>query len=237
MSNGSSPDQQKYDRGWTVSVLNWAGVAIAFVCWIAPINPAFWLLVVPPLPLLAMFAVAKSQGRLKLLATKRQRSGVDPLVLLIPPFMVLRAMRDFRLIDWERGLIYATLIGIIYGLLGYVASDRGRSPRNRNKPKMMAWAFTGLIGIAYGWGLAVELNGTDQTRPSKIYSARITDKWVSGGKTRTPTFLLQFPNSEFGTGKFDVSQKLYDASATGDEVCLNVKTGILHLRWYVVTKC
>ena len=96
------------ERGPLVAGLNWSGIVVAFALVLIPIPSIYWLLIVPPIPILAMWAVARSKGRLKLLSTKKQRNGVDLVVLLVPMFMVLRGMRDFDLLDWA-----ADCIGVI----------------------------------------------------------------------------------------------------------------------------
>jgi hypothetical protein len=225
------------ERGLIVASINWIGIVIAFAFVLTPIASIYWLLIVPLIPIMAMLAVARSKGRLKLLSDKKQRNGVDLLVLLVPMFMVLRAMRDFDLIDWKRALLLAALVGVAYSVLAYMAFRLAREPRTRGKSSKITWIFITCIGAAYGWGLNAEINGVKAFRSTEIYRAKIQDKWVTSGKYRTPTLLLASQNTALNTDQYRVGKTLYERINKGDQVCINVHTGLLSLRWYVITDC
>ncbi len=137
---------------------------------------------------------------------------------------------SFHFVDQFSLLEYAALVGVLFCAGIYSAA--------RKNPQFWG-AMLGMLFIAgaYGFGLAGAADAIPDHATPANYSVTIENKHETHGRSTSyyldlgPWGPIQRPNS------LSVSESTYDGTSIGDQVCLDLRPGVLRVQWYQVVAC
>jgi hypothetical protein len=184
------------------------------------------------LPWGAILLVARSGGLYRLDA---RRNEVRPNVaagLYMPGFvLLLRAVDDVGVLDWQRTLIYGVLAAVV---LCWAALMSDATLRTHRASVLALFA----LSCAYGYGAVVLGNAGLDRAPGTEYRVAVLGRHVSRGSRSTTYYLSLAPWGPRREPKdVSVSRALYDRTPSGGVVCVRQGPGALGISWYVVDGC
>lgn len=190
------------------------------------------LLTAALLPWAAILLVAKSGGLYRL---DTQRNDVRPNVaaaLYMPGFVLLmRAVLDVGVLDWERALIYGALAAVV---MGWAALMSDPTLRARRAAALALFA----LSCTYGYGAVVLGNFELDRAPDTEYRVAVLARHVSRGSRSTTYYLTLAPWGPRTEPKdVSVSWTLYNRTPSGGTVCVHQGPGALDISWYVIRAC
>jgi hypothetical protein len=94
-----------------------------------------------------------------------------------------------------------------------------------------------LLACPYGWGVAAAADTLPDKSAPANYTATVVNKHLTSG--RSTTYYLDLSPWGPMQGKNDVSvpRSTYQNAAIGDQVCLALHSGALHVQWYQLVAC
>jgi hypothetical protein len=137
---------------------------------------------------------------------------------------------SFHFVEQLSLLEYAALVGVLFCAGIYSAA--------RKNPQFWG-AMLGMLFIAgaYGFGLAGAADAIPDHATPANYSVTVENKHETQGRSTSyyldlaPWGPIQRPNS------LSVSESTYDGTSIGDQVCLDLRPGVLRVQWYQVVAC
>ncbi len=215
----------------TVIALNIA-TGISFVWGIFFPYPYPLVLLLPAaLPLIAVVLLVRSNGIYQIEGRTQDARPSLALTFLLPGMILaVLALGRFHTLQWRPILYFAGLLGLSLTLV-IASADRGL----RQRP----WAILPILifGAFYVLGLIVAADSVfDNSRP-QTYQVTVIDKHISKGKGTTYYLHLKPWGPEPRFTQITVSPTLYNATATGDAVCVFLSQGALRVPWYRVASC
>jgi hypothetical protein len=213
----------------TFNGLTWGALIWGFFY---PQPYAVALLVIALLPWAAMMLAAKSHGLYRL---DGRRNDVRPnlaVAMYLPGLVLLmRAVQDVGVLDWQLGLTYAVLATFVI-FWAALRSD----PRLRQH-KSTVLVLVCLMG-AYGYGAVVFGNSLLDTAAGQDYRVQVLAMHYSRGSKSTSYYLTLAPwGPRKEPGDVSVERGLYAATRPGAQVCIHQGPGALGIGWYVVNAC
>jgi hypothetical protein len=184
------------------------------------------------LPWAAIVLVAKSGGLYRL---DTQGNDVRPSVaqaLYLPGLVVLmRAVQDVGVLDWQGALFYAALAAAV---LAWAALVSDATLRARRAAALALFAFS----CTYGYGAVVLGNAELDRAPGEEYRVAVLGRHVSHGSKSTSYYLRLAPWGPRSEARdVSVSRALYNRTPSGGVVCVHRGPGALDISWYVVRGC
>jgi uncharacterized protein (DUF697 family) len=100
-------------------------------------------------------------------------------------------------------------------------------------------ALFGLLFLAgfYGYAMAVTANTVDDHSTAATYTASVTGKHISSGRSTTYYLELSPWGPMQARNSLSVSRTLYGQLAPGNQICLRLHDGRLHAPWYEPISC
>jgi hypothetical protein len=223
--------QQVESAKKTVIALNIAA-GISFVWGIFFPYPYPLVLLLPAaLPLIAIILLVRSNGIYQIEGRSQDARPSLALVFLFPSMVLaILALVPFHTLQWKPILIFTALLA---ACLTFVIASADRGLRQR------PWAILPILifGACYVLGLIVAADSVlDHSRP-QTYQVTVIDKHVSKGRSSTYYLHLKPWGPETRVTEISVSPTLYNATATGDAVCVFLSDGALRVPWYRVASC
>lgn len=208
------------------------GVAIAAAAWgwfyPRPYRVAIATLAV--LPLVGLALLLGGRGRYAFDSVKTD-ARASVIVSVVGPGLVLamRSISDLRVIDWERLLFAAAVLGA--GLVVAVAAG----DRKARKP----WVLLLLAPLvfAYPWGGLSLANALLDRGVPQMFRVPVRGKHVTTGKHTSWDVELDPWGPVTERKRVDVGRGLYRSVEIGDRVCVALRPGALGARWFVVLTC
>jgi len=190
------------------------------------------VLVAAILPWAAIALVAKSGGLYRL---DRRRNDVRPNLasaLYLPGFVLLmRAVQDVGVLDWQRPLVYGALIAVV---LCWAAL---RADATVGEQRITA-AVLFALACVYGWGAVVLTNSELDRASGSDYRVQVFDRHYSRGSRSTSYYLRLAPwGPRRAPQDVSVPRGLYASAPPGSVVCIHQGPGALGIPWYVVRAC
>ena len=202
-------------------------VTVVVMLWgIVPIPYPLAIFALASLPWIAVAIVKRWNGVFRI---DGRRQDVHPNVAL--PFLfpglilLLRAVNDYNLIGSFR-MVWMP-IGIA-ALLSFAAFSIDDSLRGRTGTLL---AIFGL-SLAYGYGLAVEVNGLFDRSPGITYRPHVQDKRIVRGRSTTYQLELEPWGPRKTPNRLKVGRSTYDPIQRGNLVVLVLRPGALGVNWY-----
>jgi hypothetical protein len=208
-----------------------ANTGLIFWAFIYPRPYDLVILVLAALPWVAVWIMARSPG-LYTLNAPRGSGRPDLTILLISPgfLLMLRALQDVHILDWQRLLPMAVLVAI--ALMG---SLLWALPSTREKPGMLV--LTLVLVLAYGYGVTSLGNALLDRTSGSIYPATVNGKYVTSGRGKTPMLRLGPWGPNAAGEDVGVAWDLYRGTAVGEKVCAHSYPGAFGIPWFRVTQC
>jgi hypothetical protein len=127
-------------------------------------------------------------------------------------------------------LEYAGLVGVLFCAGIYSAA--------RKNPQFWG-AMIGMLFIAgaYGYGLAAAADTIPDRATPANYSVTVENKHESHGRSTSYYLDLGPWGPMRGPNSLSVPLSIYDAATIGDQVCLELRPGVLRVRWYQMVPC
>ena len=184
-------------------------------------------------PLLGVALMFFSKGMIKFISgASRSVSGFIALGALLPCFILLiKSMGEYVLFETGHLWLPALLGSAVLFVLLYV--------RGINRSIGSVWGqmvFMGVLALLYGFGGAREVNCVfDGSRP-RVYSARVLDHRVQGGRGKSYYLTLGRWGPVREEKEVEVQREVYHAMQIDDTVRVELRNGVLGIPWVVVTK-
>jgi len=213
----------------TFNALTWATVIWGFFY---PQPYAVALLIIALLPWTAMILAAKSHGLFRLDA---RRNDVRPnlaTAMYLPGFvLLLRAVEDVGVLDWQLALVYAALTTLI---IWWAALRCDPTLRARRSAAMILFCIMG----AYGYGAVALGNSQLDTSAGQNYRVQVLAMHYTRGSKSTSYYLTLAPwGPRTRPEDVSVARALYSVTRPGGAVCVHQGPGSLGIGWYVVRSC
>lgn len=224
--------QQKLSSARTVArIAIWANVGLIAWAYIYPHPYELVIFVLAILPWVAVWIMARSPG-LYTLNAPRGSGRPDLTVLVISPgfLLMLRAIMDVQILDWQRLLLWAAVAAaaLMGGVLWAV-------PAAREKPRTAA--LTLALILAYGYGVCALGDAVLDRSDGSTYTTRVYGKHVTSGRNKRPMMQLGPWGPRAAADQVTVSWDLYRSTNVGDTVCVRLHPGAIGVPWYRVTGC
>jgi len=231
---GATPEdrQLRLARARSIARLAiWANAALIAWAFLYPRPYELVILVLVALPWIAVWIMAREPGIYGFNAP-RNSTRPDLTALLISPgfLLMVRALMDVQILDWQRLMWWAVLVTIC--LVGAIV---WALPAAREKPGVAA--LTLLLLGAYGYGACALGNALLDRSAAASYTAQVYGKHVTGGRQRTPEMRLGPWGPRKAAADVTAPWELYRSTHIGETVCVIVHSGALGVPWYRVTQC
>ena len=215
-----------------VSILNTAAV-ISF----------FWLLFYPHpykiaiysaaiIPWIVLYMVRDSKGIIKIDERKNSAYPNASLAFTFPMIgLLIRSLLDVSLLSWAPLIKYILFLAVVLYALALTTTKM-----HRNKKKFAQSLVFLLFIAAYSYGLVAEVNSLEDKGPSKVFTATVTGKHESSGKTTTYYLSLSPWGPRKKEDDVNVARSFYERSQVGETVHVYLKNGALGGQWFFVTE-
>jgi hypothetical protein len=231
---GATPDDrmEALSRGKRLCrFLNVATVAVG--AWAAfyprPYHLVVFLLVL--LPWVALAITARSGGLFRIDSKKNDPHPNVALPFIMPGLLLmLRVTTDMKLLDWRGPLYLSVALACILGTAAVIAD---RSLGKRRSTAVLLF----VLSISYGYGASMEANALLDHSVTSIYHARVTGKHISSGRHTSYNLYLAPWGPKQDRDVVSVSRLFYDSVRPGDDVCLALHDGFMHMPWSTVHPC
>ncbi len=137
---------------------------------------------------------------------------------------------SLHFVDQLSLLEYAALVGVLFCAGIYSAA--------RKNPQFWGAMFGMLfVAGAYGFGLAGAADTIpDHAKPAN-YSVTIENKHETHGRSTSYYLDLEPWGPIQKANSLSVSYSTYEGASIGDQVCLDLRPGVLRVQWYQVVAC
>ncbi len=181
-------------------------------------------------PLIVMILVGQSPLLYAIYKPKADPRADLSFVLMVAAFGLFIRNRDVHFVSLQPLLWIMALVAIGYSA-GLSSSIRGgRSP----------WSnFIGVLFFAafHSYGFVVLANTLTDHSQATRYTATVMGKHISSGRSTSYILDLSPWGPVENPNKLNVSSSLYNATALGDPVCLDLHAGSLRAPWYHHVSC
>jgi hypothetical protein len=182
------------------------------------------------LPIVLIYLVRRGPLLYGIFTPKRDPRADLGIAFVACGFGLIFGDSSFHFVDQLSLLEYAALVGLLFCAGIYSAA--------RKNPQFWGAMISMLfIAGAYGYGLAAAVDTIPDHATPASYSATIENKHESHGRSTSyyldlgPWGPMQAANS------LSVSESIYEGASIGDQVCLDLRPGVLRVQWYQVVAC
>jgi len=210
----------------------WAMTALFFWTLLYPKPYLLVITLVAILPVLALGIHSVARGWLSLNAIKTDpRPQIDQILLMPPLLLMLRALLDFRFLDWHLMVGATAIVAATTAVLlwrAFPALKRG----------MLSLTSTLLITWAYIYGVAAQLDVQLDVGKPAVYRTNVMALRVNRGSKHTDYEVTVTPwGPERIDESIDVTPAFFGSLKVGEEVCVYQSGGALAIRWYELGRC
>jgi hypothetical protein len=214
--------------GRTLTIVTFA---VAAWTWFVGVPYRLLVAILVLLPWAGLALAAKYKGLFRIDSRNNDPHPSIGFALLLPGLVLaLRVIYDLDLIGWQRPIAYSLMIDAAI----CIAAAKLDSSLMKARSSLIALA---LVSIAYGFGVAAEVNALFDRSQPQVFQALVTGKRISHG--RSTSYHLQLsgwgPKPE-GIEEM-VSRRVNDITREGDLRCVWLRPGALGMSWYVVKPC
>ena len=183
------------------------------------------------LPWIAIALVVQSRGLYRL-DVKRNEANPDlSTTLLLPGFiLMLRAILDVSVLDWQKAVLLALVGGVA---ILFLTASLVQEVREQLSRKV---AFGALMCV-YAYGVLVLANVELDTSKESVYDVRVAGMHVIRGKSTSYELKVEAWGPRTEPEDVSVSRSLYEAIRVGDTVCVYLMPGAFRISWFAVGTC
>jgi hypothetical protein len=214
-------------RGRRVAAILTA-ISIAVCMWgfVFPVPYPLAISILTALPWIALELLRRSAGLFRVDADRNDPHPTVAYAFLFPSLvLLLRAATDFNILQSPAVACFSLGIGGLL-LLAIFAADPSR------RGKSGSGIAVGLFCLAYGYGVAIEVNVLFDRSPRTTYEVTVRDKHISRRKTTTYNLELGPWGPRVKFNKLEVSRATYEPIQAGDVVLVDLRRGALGVNWY-----
>jgi hypothetical protein len=213
----------------TTRILGFVGMAIGFWLFLYP-HPLYLALAANVLaPIIGLGIIVQTKG---LYGIDQQKVNPQPSVagfMIFPALMLaMYALRSYSILDWTLSLQWA-LGGMIVLCLIIMKIDRTISS---HPVKVIPIAL--VMAMPYAYGLSTIVNTTFDYSAPASYSALVSEKHRTTGKSPAWKLTLSPWAGRSGGDEVRVSPSYWNSVRAGDVVTIELHQGALHMPWYHV---
>lgn len=230
---GATESERRRSLGawsWIGGPMSLAGFGLAAWCLIFPIPVPIAVVVAGLAPLVAIILIPLSGNRVALFVRPGSLQTSSLALAVTPAFAVaLRAFLDIQLYQplaiapWVLG--FTVLIAIVcFGLDASVRQQRGL-------------AALAVLALAWGYGLAMQLNVLVGWTQVTVYAAQVAEKHSTHGRHASYHLTLADSTDPAVGDDQTVGFDVYDRVKEGDKVCIFSRPGYLGAAWYEINTC
>jgi hypothetical protein len=184
-------------------------------------------------PLLGVALLFSNKGMIKFISGGN-RSVRAPMAIgaLLPCFVLFgKSLEEYALFSlaplWLPALGVSALLFVVFYIRGI------------SRPMGTVWlqlVFMGVMALLYGFGAVREVNcGFDASR-AQVFSARVMDHRVQGGRGKSYYLTLGRWGPVTEENDVEVQREVYHAIQIDDTVRVELRGGLLGIPWVVVRK-
>jgi hypothetical protein len=210
------------------------GVSIIVCLWafVYPKPHELVVVVLAALPPLVALVPKVKGGRLYQVVGWRNDARANLGIAFIGPSVVLavRALEDIKVFDWTVALAGAAVVAIAMTFVLAMSEQKLRS---------LGWALLAILAVcgSYAYGAIVEGNALLDKSEPQMFKTTVIGKRVSRGKTTSYHLRLASWGPLREEDDITVSRTLYASVETGGKICIVLRDGALHIRWFGVRPC
>ncbi|MBC2666545.1 hypothetical protein H7F51_13545 [Novosphingobium flavum] len=157
-------------------------------------------------------------------------------VLFGPLALALRATLRFETIDWEVPLAVSVIASLPISYLIFKFVGRPRNHMVTTILFSIPFCFMGPAPLI--WSTMHFTNALGVDHPDVIYRRVVTERHKQRtSKSVTYSVTVDHPLDLSGSTHFRMGPQAYEAIGVGDIACIEVFSGLLHIRWYHAEHC
>ncbi|RTQ53246.1 hypothetical protein EJV47_00455 [Hymenobacter gummosus] len=218
----------------TATVLNWLSGGVAAWLLFRP-QPYAWAVgAALAVPLVAVAALWRHPGVLRVDENKNSAYPSIAWALLLPSLALLwRSATDVQLVAysplWPRvGTVAATMVVLLIAGNRYFLRQR--------TARLNTIVAAVICGLFYSYGATVAANAAFDQATGTLYHPRVQGKHVSSGKTTTHYLTVEPWGSFHQPDDVVVSSRYYRRTPPGATVTIRLSPGWLGIPWYQVVE-
>jgi len=215
----------------TAKVLTTIAWIASIWAWIFPRPYKLAILSLVALPLTAIVLQIRSRGIYQMEGRRNDARPSLAVAFLFPGLILdLRVILDLHFFRWVSLFYMAFLIAFV---LSWFIFQSDAVMRKRPWSLLVILLFASL----YCGGTLCEANALLDRSAPQNFSAAVTGKHISSGKSTTYYLNLSPWGPQTAPSEVSVPASLYGSLSPGDNVCIRLFSGALHAPWYAVDQC
>ena len=163
--------------------------------------------------------------------SKTGQRGINP-VFIVPSLIVFFAGWLVDLIDIGTPWLAAGVGAAVGAAAGLISAQR----RTIGGPVQLM-LYLAVSGLFLGPGSLMLTNWRFDHVPATPFRAVVMEKQVTHGKSTSYSLMLSAWGPRTDEDWVNVPSPTYDAIQAGDQACLLLHPGFLHIRWFTVDAC
>jgi len=184
-------------------------------------------------PLIGDVIMIFSKGVIKFLSNYKR--SVYPSVMLgmvLPSFMLLiKSLGEYTIFKSNNLWLPALIIsGIMFALFYFQGINKSIGFIKGQVVCMF------ILSLLYGFGSTLQINCVFDNSSPEIYAATVLRHRMQHGKSNSYFLTLSPWGPMQKVQETEVHRALYSVAANGDTVKVNLKEGLLHIPWFIVTR-
>jgi hypothetical protein len=183
------------------------------------------------LPWVAVLITMRSGGLFRIDSRKNDPHPTVAIPFLMPGgVLTLLALSEIHILLWKEALIVSVFLAAALATAAFVA-DRSMSSHKGTAVVIL------LLSGFYGYGASAEANAILDRSAVSSFQSQIIGRRISGGRSTTYYLKLNPWGPKRESDEVSISRSFYDSVHSGDTVCIALREGALHIRWYTVRPC
>jgi hypothetical protein len=143
---------------------------------------------------------------------------------------IIAAFFDAKILDYgNMWTPVSVAFAIVVTLLYYLAIKVAQAPFGNQI------FFVVIIAAAYSFGGILLANNVFDRSQAKIYQAKVTDRYVTHGKSTSYHIVLGDWGQTHGEENVSVSSSFYNRTAIGSQVNVELKKGYFNIPWFYLS--
>jgi hypothetical protein len=217
-------------RTWGVFLLivSIAAVVALFVPNLVPRLPVVVILALVPAAVILL--VLRSPLLYTVFKPKSDPRAELSYALMASSFGLIIPIGGLHLVSMQPLMFLMVPVGLAYSAALYFTAQN-------NAPNAGKLLLLLMLAGFYSYSLSVAADTLEDSSQVTRYTASVIGKRISSGRSRSYILLLAPWGPVEKTNQISVSYTTYNQTVLGDQVCLNLHAGLLHVPWYQQVSC
>ena len=231
---GSSPEARlgalANAKTWAVFLAIVAGAALAAALFANDSVRLTAVLTLTLAPVVAIFLISRSPMLYAVFRQKADPRADMSFVIILSTIGLLVQAGGIHFLSITPMLYVATPVAMAFFGVCLMAINRGPSQPG-------AYIALLMFGGFYGWGFAVASDTLTDHGDTQRYAATVNGKHLSHGRSTSYYLHLAPWGPQAEPSQVSVGSRTYYKTEIGDEVCVYLHPGSIHVPWYRVSDC